>query len=414
MIGRKMADALVATLLGPEPPLAVRFWDGTWAGAPADKALATVVVRSPRALRRILYSPGELGLGRAYVAGELDVEGDIYQAVEASRAAVEALGGPNAEWYRLGSPEGAGGSGTPVRVKLGARGWAMAAVAAARLGVFGLPLPPPPEEARLTGPVHSKRRDAAAVAHHYDVPGDFYRLFLGETMTYSCAYFAGNQEAGGIGLDAAQRAKHELISAKLGLRPGMRLLDVGCGWGEMVIHAASVHGVEAVGVTLSRRQADLARRRVEEAGLSGKVEIRYQDYRDVADGPYDAISSIGMFEHVGHQRLSDYFSNLYGLLGPGGRLLNHAISTPPGDGGTDERSFLYRYVFPDGELMEVGQVVSAMQGHGFEVRDVESLREHYGLTLRHWVSNLEAGFDQAVALAGPGRARVWHLYLAGS
>jgi cyclopropane-fatty-acyl-phospholipid synthase len=194
----------------------------------------------------------------------------------------------------------------------------------------------------------------------------------------------------------------------------MRLLDVGCGWGGMVLHAAREHGVQAVGVTLSRQQHELAQKRIAEEGLTGQVEVRYQDYRDIADGPYDAISSIGMFEHVGLSRLHEYFIDLFGLLRPEGRLLNHAISRPPGPSVLDKHSFIERYVFPDGELHEVGTVVSAMQEDGFEVRDVESLREHYARTLRQWVNNLESNWDEAVAAVGEARARVWLLYMAGS
>jgi cyclopropane-fatty-acyl-phospholipid synthase len=273
------------------------------------------------------------------------------------------------------------------------------------------PLPPPPEECRLRGRRHSRARDAAAITHHYDVSNAFYRIVLGPSLTYSCAVFHDPADS----LEQAQANKYELICRKLGLEPGMRLLDVGCGWGGMVLHAAQNHGVRAVGVTLSRAQTELASKRAAEAGLSGQVEIRRQDYRDVADGPYDAVSSIGMFEHVGEARLGEYFGRLLGLLRPGGRLLNHGISRPPGDKAPlARRSFANRYVFPDGELHEAGRVVSAIQKAGLEVRHVESLREHYALTLRRWVDNLEGAWDQAVAEAGEGRARVWRLYMAGA
>ncbi|MGH2811087.1 MAG: class I SAM-dependent methyltransferase, partial [Actinomycetota bacterium] len=204
------------------------------------------------------------------------------------------------------------------------------------------------------------------------------------------------------------------ICRKLGLRSGMRLLDVGCGWGGMIIHAARHHGVDAVGITLSKNQADLASKAVAEAGVANQCEVRYQDYREVSDGPFDAISSIGMFEHVGLARISAYFGTLFGLLGPGGRLLNHAISRRPGPARLEPNSFVGRYVFPDGQLIEVGWVVTAMQEHGFEVRDLEALREHYALTLRRWVANLEGSWDQAVGLAGLPRAKIWRLYMAGS
>jgi cyclopropane-fatty-acyl-phospholipid synthase len=230
-------------------------------------------------------------------------------------------------------------------------------------------------------------------------------------MTYSCARF--NQES--TSLEDAQAAKHEMICRKLGLhtRRELRLLDVGCGWGSMAIHAAEHHGASVVGVTISRAQAELARKRVADAGLTDRVEIRLQDYRDVRGETFDAISSIGMFEHVGAKRIGTYFETLRGLLGPKGRLLNHAISSVGGS-NMGRRSFIGRYVFPDGELIDVGDVVLAMERSGFEVRDVESLREHYARTLRSWVANLEAAWDQALAEVGPARARIWRLYMAGS
>jgi cyclopropane-fatty-acyl-phospholipid synthase len=232
-------------------------------------------------------------------------------------------------------------------------------------------------------------------------------------MTYSC----GVWPEPGTTLDQAQSAKYELISRKLGLQEGMRLLDVGCGWGGMLLHAAREHGVTGVGVTISTQQADLASKRVAEAGLTDQIKIRVQDYRDIADGPFDAISSIGMFEHVGEAKLGGYFSHMRELLAPGGRFLNHGIAQSP---RTRKRpvvaraGFVGRYVFPDGELLEVGKVVSSMQENGFEVRNVENLREHYARTLRAWVQNLEDNWDAAVAEVGEGRARVWRLYMAGS
>ena len=267
---------------------------------------------------------------------------------------------------------------------------------------------------------HSRERDAAAVSHHYDVSNEFYRLMLGPSMTYSCALW----ESPEVGLDAAQEAKNELVCQKLALRPGMRLLDVGCGWGSLAIHAAEHHDVEVVGVTVAARQVQAATQRVKEAGLAGQVDIRLQDYRDVDDGPFDAISSIGMFEHVGRKRLAEYFHHLLDLVRPEGRLLNHGICRPAQ--GVDalpvrvphapwrKRTFIDRFVFPDGELHELGNVLSSIHQQGFEVRHVESLREHYALTLRAWVANLESRWDEAVALGGAGRARVWRLYTAAS
>jgi cyclopropane-fatty-acyl-phospholipid synthase len=380
-MARMPLGTVIEDLLGTDLPVAVVGYDGSRVGPPDPPA--TVVVRSPNALRRILTAPGELGFSRAYVAGDLDIEGDVFAALT----------------LRDRLPA----------VKL--RPSQMAA-AARLVGPSGLrPLPPPAEEARLRGRRHSKERDAAAVSHHYDVSNRFYELVLGPSLTYSCAVFATPATT----LEDAQAAKHELVCRKLGLRPGMRLLDVGCGWGGMVLHAAEHHGVHAVGVTLSRRQADLAAKRVADAGLSGQVEIRFQDYRNVDDGPYDAISSIGMFEHVGRAKRGVYFGNLRTLLRPEGRLLNHAISRPPFERSRFARNgFIDRYVFPDGELMEVGDTVTAVQEAGFEARHVETLREHYALTLRRWVANLESSWDEAVAEVGPARARVWRLYMAGS
>jgi cyclopropane-fatty-acyl-phospholipid synthase len=244
------------------------------------------------------------------------------------------------------------------------------------------------------------------------VSNEFYELVLGPSMTYSCAVFRDPSET----LEQAQANKYELICRKLGLRPGMRLLDIGCGWGAMVLHAARHHGVEAVGVTISQNQVEYAKKRIAEAGLTDRVDIRLQDYRDVDDGPFDAISSIGMFEHVGLSRLGSYFDQIVRLLRPGGRVLNHAISrtatTEPRRIG--RRGFIGRYVFPDGELHEVGTVISALQDRGLEVRHMENLREHYALTLRRWVANLEANWDEAVAETSEGRARVWRLYMAAS
>jgi cyclopropane-fatty-acyl-phospholipid synthase len=374
--------AFVRDLLGDDLPVAVQTYDGGRVG-PGDAA-ATIVIRSEDALQRILQAPGELGFGRAYVAGDLDVDGDIYAALTLQE--------------RLPT------------VNLSARQLVELARIAGR-AALRRPLPVPPEEARLRGRRHSRDRDRAAVAHHYDVSNEFYRRVLGPSMTYSCAVWGSPD----VGLEAAQAAKYELICRKLGLQPGMRLLDVGCGWGGMLLHAAEHHGVDGVGVTLSERQAELAEKRIADAGLAGRVRVRLQDYRDVADGPYDAISSIGMFEHVGLSQLSVYFDRLYALLRPGGRLLNHGISRPPFERPRFARTgFIDRYVFPDGELHEVGSVVSTIQRSGLEVRHVESLREHYALTLRAWVANLEANWQECVAEAGEARARIWRLYMAAS
>lgn len=374
---------LLAEVLGEDPPIAVRCYDGTTLGP--DGAKATLVIERPDALRRIVTRPDELGFARAYVAGDIDLEGDIYELFGLQQ--------------RIPSPRL-----TPRQV--------MALVRI--LGPRGLtPMRPPPEEApRKRLGLHTRSRDAEAIRHHYDVSNDFYRLVLGPSMTYSCAVYPDDATS----LEEAQAAKYELICTKLGLRPGLRLLDVGCGWGGMVRHAARHHGVEAVGVTISQAQAERARELVADEGLGDRVEIRVEDYRDVADGPFDAISSIGMFEHVGLRLMQTYFTRMHGLLVGGGRFLNHAISRPPSDGPPriDPNSFVGRYVFPDGELHEVGTVVSAMQDAGFEVRHVESLREHYARTLRAWVTNLENHWAAAVDEVGANRARIWRLYMAGS
>ncbi|MDG4830769.1 class I SAM-dependent methyltransferase [Solwaraspora sp. WMMD1047] len=376
---------LLRATLGDRPPVQFAFWDGSSVGPPDGPG--AVVVRSARALRRMFWSPGELGLGRAYVAGDLDLTGDAFEVLRALQTAAprDARLGLGAAW-------------TALRV-------------AGRLGALGPPLPPPAEEARRHGRLHSLRRDARAISHHYDVGNDFYRLLLGPSLTYSCARFPDDD----VGLAEAQRSKHELICHKLGLdeRGGARLLDVGCGWGSLALHAAAAHGVEVVGVTISRQQAELARERVRAAGLADRVEIRLQDYRELAGETFDAISSVGMFEHVGARRIGAYFEILRGLLRPTGRLLNHAISSVGGS-RVGSRTFIGRYVFPDGELIDVGEVVLAMQRAGFEVRDVEALREHYARTLREWSANLAGGWDRAVELVGETRARIWRLYLAAS
>jgi cyclopropane-fatty-acyl-phospholipid synthase len=395
---------LLAQLVDRDLPVAIEAYDGSRAGPPDP--VATVIIRSPDAVARVVTRPGELGLARAYVAGDIDLDGDAFALLEAA-ASLDAVRPDAAALARL------------VRVH----------------GRDALRrLPPPPEEAQLRGRVHTRGRDRQAVSHHYDVSNDFYRLVLGPSMTYSCAVFEAPDDT----LERAQANKYDLICRKLGLREGMRLLDVGCGWGGMLLHAARHYGVRGVGVTLSREQEELARKRVAEAGLTDLIEIRLQDYRDVHDGPFEAISSIGMFEHVGRSRMEQYFGRLYELLAPEGRLLNHAISRP-GIPHTDstvgratatarrvatavgsrrtsriESDFMQRYVFPDGELHELGVVVSMLHETGFEVRHAETLREHYARTLRHWVANLEANWEAAVAEVGEGRARVWRLYMAGS
>ncbi|MFI6935706.1 class I SAM-dependent methyltransferase [Streptomyces sp. NPDC050287] len=389
--------SLVEQLLGAPLPVRVRAWDGSQAGPPGAP---TLVVRNRRAVRRLLWKPGELGLARAWVAGDLDIEGDLYAALDLMAGFV---------WER----------GEDARTL--AQALRDPDVRAAVRGLFALagpPIPPAPPREEVRRPrrgLHTKHSDKRAISHHYDVGNDFYELVLGPSMVYSCAYWPAPESDGGT-LETAQRDKLELVSRKLALKPGLRLLDVGCGWGSMAIHAAREHGVSVVGITLSQEQAAYARKRVAGEGLTDRVEIRVQDYRDVTDGPYDAISSIGMAEHVGSQRYLEYAENLFQLLKPGGRLLNHQIARrPQRDESTyDIDEFIDAYVFPDGELAPVGTTVTQLERAGFEVRDVESIREHYALTLRRWVANLEADWPRAVRLTSPGRARVWRLYMAAS
>ncbi len=381
---------LVSALLGTDLcGLRIEMYDGTVLG-PAE-APTTARITSPDFFRRVILGLGsELAFSRAYVAGDVEVSGDIYGIV-----------------------------GLRDRIAACAVDAAMLRDAAELLGVRNLadvmrlrPPPPPPEEIRLRGRLHSPFRDSQAVSAHYDVSNKFYQQFLDRSMTYSCAIFEHESDT----LEQAQLQKYELIARKLGLRPGMRLLDVGCGWGGMLIYAARMFGVQAVGITVSREQQELAEKRVAEAGLADQIEVRLQDYRNVSDGPFDAVSSIGMFEHVGQRQLARYFNKISGLLAPGGRLLNHAInrSTPQTRARITPSSFMARYVFPDGELLEPGQVVSAVNASELEVRHVESLREHYALTLRRWVGNLEENWDEAVRLTSLPRVKIWRLYMAGS
>jgi cyclopropane-fatty-acyl-phospholipid synthase len=376
---------LLETLLQTPLPVRLRAWDRSESGPDGAPVL---VVRHRRALRRLMWQPNELGLARAYVSGDLDLEGDVYEALSRLSALI---------WRSPTTKD------VPIR-----------AVAAdmLRLGIIGTQPKPPPEEIAMSGTRHSRRRDRQAISHHYDVGNDFYHIVLGPSMVYSCAYWTSTDPA--YGLADAQRDKLDLICRKLQLTPGMRLLDVGCGWGSLALHAAREYGVRVLGITLSTEQADHARKQVAEAGFTEQVEIQVQDYRDLDDGPFDAISSVGMAEHVGTGTYAEYAGILYRQLKPGGRLLNHQIAVIHPEPKPDYRTFIDAYVFPDGELAPLGTTVSLIEDAGFEVRDVQSLREHYGRTLRAWVANLEADWSEAMRLTGPGRARVWRLYMAAS
>jgi cyclopropane-fatty-acyl-phospholipid synthase len=363
----------------PERPFHVRFWDGGVVQATSVDA-PTFFVRGPSALSHFLRAPGTLGLGRAYVDGSLavdDLDGafivvDEWEPPELSRGDQARLG--------LGILTAALPGGLPKRPSL---------------------------ELILHGERHSLERDAAAIRYHYDVGNEFFALFLDESMTYSCAIFSRGAET----LEEAQHTKLDLVASKLALKPGMRLLDVGCGWGSFAIHAAKHYGVTVTGLTLSPSQAQLAREKVAAAGLSERVEIRVADYRELPGGSFDAIASIGMSEHVGESQIDNYCKALFALLRPGGVLLNHAIAAldPEYDSLDDE--FSMRYVFPDGEALPFSRVQLALERAGFHVDQVEGFREDYARTLREWTKRLDERLERAEQLAGVERTRVWRLYL---
>ncbi|MDQ3859108.1 MAG: cyclopropane-fatty-acyl-phospholipid synthase family protein [Actinomycetota bacterium] len=365
---------------------AVRLWDGsTWGSDAGGDPRFTLVLRHPGALRSMLVPPGELSLGEAYLNDDFDVEGDL----EAVFPLVDHL---------LGD----GGLGGAERLRLGRRLLTLPAVSrtAARA-----------RATRLHGRKHSRERDREAVTYHYDRSNEFFALFLDRRMVYSCAYFL----APDVDLDAAQEAKLDLICRKLRLRPGERLLDIGCGWGGLVVHAAERYGVEAVGVTVSERQAVLARERIAHAGLEARCRVEVADYRDLETSEtYDKLASVGMFEHVGERLLPEYFARAWRALRPGGVFLNHGIARSAEGRRRRGPSFNQRYVFPDGELLPVSTTLAAAEAAGFEVRDVENLREHYALTLRHWRRRLETRRSDAVRAADEVTYRVWRLFLAGS
>jgi cyclopropane-fatty-acyl-phospholipid synthase len=372
-----LTDELRAAL--PRRPFGVRFWDGGSVEA-TEPGAPTLVFRSPRALAHVLRAPGELGIGRAYVDGLVEVDD-----LDAALLIVDSFEAPPLSLRQ--------------KLRLGR----------ALVRACGLTLPPraPAAELRLRGERHSLARDRRAVRHHYDVGNDFFALFLDASMTYSCAYFSG----GAGTLEQAQDAKLELVCSKLGLREGERVLDVGCGWGSFVLHAAARHGVSVVGVTLSEPQAALARERAEEAGVGDRVEIRVADYRELAGERFDAIASIGMVEHVGEERIDLYAQRLAGMLGPGGRLLNHGIAKLQDFDTRDEGPFSERFVFPDGVPLPLSRVLLSLERAGFVTTHVEGLARDYAETLRHWIERFEGNYEDAVRIAGVQRARIWRLYL---
>jgi cyclopropane-fatty-acyl-phospholipid synthase len=393
-VAPQLAD-LLERVLGAALPVRIRAWDGSEAGPTDDPSAPVAVLRHRRGLRRLLWAPGELGLARAFVAGELDVEGDVADGLS--------------RFWSLARANQLGAVSPSAADKLAA------AALAARLGVVGPPPKPPTSEARLSGGLHTRRRDRDAIAHHYDLSNDFYEFLLDPQMAYSCGYWT--REAGpGYGLADAQRDKLDLVCRKLGLEPGMRLLDVGCGWASLLVHAAQHYGVTAVGVTLSAQQRDFGVARVAALGLSDKVEIRLQDYRAVTDPGFDAISSIEMGEHVGEENYPVYAAQLHRLLRPHGRLLLQQMSrgasganSAPGGG-----AFMERYVAPDMFMRPLGSTLNFLEEAGLEVVDVHSLREHYVWTVRPWLDTLQDNRAEAVRLVGEEQFRVWLLYLAGA
>ena len=371
-----LRDELVRAL--PERPFTVELWDGSQVPA-TNGAGPTFRVRSPKALGHMLRAPGQLGIGRAYVAGELEV--DDLDAVLSLLSGWSPPPLDRAAQLRL-------------------------ALAAARAAGVSPPPRPPAAELRPRGRRHSIERDARAVRHHYDVSNDFFALFLDESLTYSCALWS----RGATTLEEAQRAKLELSCAKLALEPGMRMLDIGCGWGSLAIHAAAEHDVQVVGITLSEPQAELARRRVAERGLSDRVEIRVMDYRELADAPFDAVASIGMVEHVGANQIDVYARQVGKLLRPGGNALNHGIARLR-HRDAEAGPFSERYVFPDAAPLHVSRVLTAFERAGLVTAHVEELEGDYAITLEHWARRLDEHREEALRLAGPERLRVWRLYL---
>jgi cyclopropane-fatty-acyl-phospholipid synthase len=363
----------------PDRPFAIEFWDGGRVPSTGDGG-PTLYFRSPRAIAQVLRSPGQLGLGRAYVLG--DINADDLDGVVALIGRWEAPAMDMATRARL-------------------------LAAAVRATGLTRPPSPPAAELRPRGRLHTRMRDARAVRHHYDVSNEFFALFLDESMTYSCALFEDGTET----LEEAQRAKLELICRKLELEPGRRMLDVGSGWGSLAIHAAAGHGVSALGITLSEPQARLATERARDAGVADRVEFRVMDYRDLGGERFDAIASIGMVEHVGESRIDEYAGLLASALHADGRILNHGIVYVPATRSHLGGEFSRRYVFPDGELLNLSRMLSAFEGAGLETLHVEDLHMDYAETLRHWTARFDERLADAERLGGKERARVWRLYL---
>jgi len=412
--------AWAARQAGVDLPVRVRAWDGSESGPTGTPVL---VLRSPLALRRILWRPGELGLARAYVSGDLDVEGDLTEGLrrafraarpaQSDRTSGSGASGGRASRSRTSRGRASGGRGLGARSGWGPGRWAdvvsAAAVAASRLGVFGPPPAPPACEIRLSGRAHSRVRDRAVIAGHYDLPVSFYRLILDPAMAYSCGYWTG--DGPGYGLADAQRDKLDLVADKLRLGPGVSLLDMGCGWGSLTVHAAQHRQARVSSVTLSAEQGGYTRERLRGLGLADRAQVLIQDYRDTTGGPYDAIASLEMGEHVGADGYPAFCAALHRLLRPGGRLLIQQMSrgrNAPGGG-----AFIESYVTADMHMRPVGETVGLLEDAGLEVLGVQALRPHYVRTIRAWLGNLEDNLPAVEAIIGRERARMWRLYLAG-
>ena len=363
---------------------AVRLWDGTlWEASPGTAPRFVVAIRRPEALRRMFWRPSELSLGEAFIFGDFDIEGDLEESFFLGE-------------YLLSLRLGLADKWRGARFLLG-----LTRDASAERGAG----------AHLSGTAHSRQRDAQAIAYHYNVSNDFYRLWLDQRMVYSSAYFSDPKQ----GIDEAQEAKLDYLCRKLRLRPGQRLLDIGCGWGSLILHAARHYGVQALGITLSTAQAELATERIRKAGLAERCRVEVMDYRELQqEAGFDKLVSVGMFEHVGEERLGGYFRQAIRLLKPGGVFLNQGIAAALVAPFARGPSFIDRYVFPDGELVPVATTLRTAEECGFETRDVESLREHYALTLRQWVRRLEASYAEAQRLTSEITCRIWRLYMAGS